>query len=48
LRHVVCIGERRNVYVVVMENIRERRPVGRIKLEYRIILPVPVTARSKA
>lgn len=38
MRHVVCIGEKRNVYIVVMENLRERRPVGRIKLEYRIML----------
>jgi len=38
VRHVLYIREKRNVYSVVMENLKERRPVGRIKLDYRIIL----------
>jgi hypothetical protein len=36
--HVVCIGEQVNVYRVVMGNLKGRRPVGRIKLDERIIL----------
>jgi len=32
------LKEKKNVYTVAMENLIERRPVGRIKLDYRIIL----------
>jgi len=32
------IREKRNVYTVAMENLKERRSVGRIKLDCRIIL----------
>lgn len=32
------IREKRNVYTVAMENLKERIPVGIIKLDYRIIL----------
>jgi hypothetical protein len=38
VRHVLFVREKRNVYTVAMENLQERRPVGRIKLDYRIIL----------
>lgn len=38
MRHVLYIREKRNVYSVVMENLKERRPVGRNKFDYRIIL----------
>jgi hypothetical protein len=38
VRHVLYIRGKRNVYSVVMENLKEQRPVGRIKLDYRLIL----------
>ena len=38
MRRVLCVREKSNVYTVAMENLKERRPVGRIKLGYRIIL----------